>query len=105
MMSWWQMITTSGSVVAAIGIILGAAYSVDLGPVLTRDLAKYDREQKEQFKELRTMAENATRLGMVAQFNILYEKKLKCDCLTFQEQQDLCRLARELAYTGIQGCS
>lgn len=105
--TWFESkIVRISAVVVALTIILGGTWKVvesaDWRPVMMREL----NTTRVEVVELRKLAENATRIGMIAQFQILYDKKIKCNCLTFDEQNQLCWLAIQLQYTSIAalGC-
>lgn len=65
------------------------------------EFGEYSSKTGKELEAVKKMASDAILLSFQARFNVLYDKYLKCDCLTFEEKQEMCRLAAQLNYTGI----
>ncbi len=91
-LKWGALAGALTAISIAIGQAWGIADDYDVRPVLEYDLIA-----------LQKVVEQQAQSSLLQRFYFLLEKT-KWGSLTFEETQELCRIARELQFTGVPGC-
>ena len=91
-----KTILTTAAVLAACATIIGTTWAAldytDLRPILSREFRVTQQQLEDQSKSI-----------LLIRFQLLMQKK-KQGLWTFDDQQELCRIARVLGYVGVPGC-
>jgi ribosomal protein L29 len=100
MIDLFSGVTKTGAVVGSLGVIVAGIASTlaftDLKPVLARDFRIVQAQLEAQI-------DNLSKAQLLIRFQQL-EQKLKFGPLTFDEEQERCRIARVLGYVNVPGC-
>jgi hypothetical protein len=93
----------TAKVIITMGAAFGALTTMAFGAWKALD---YTELRPALIKELRmsqSSIEDLSQSVLLIKFQLLREKQ-KLGNLTFEEQQELCRISRVLGYVGVQGC-
>lgn len=91
-----QISATVTACLALTATAWGALEYTDLKPVLSRDF-------RPALAMLEAQIENLSKAQLLIRFQQL-DQKLKFNPLTFEEDQERCRIARVLNYVNVPGC-
>ena len=94
---WESKITKVVAITSGVVFLVGTMWSV-------LDWAGARPIYKKEYMIVKTQLEQIASSVLLLRFNQLMDKRSRNGSLPFVEQQELCRIARELQYTQIPGC-
>lgn len=103
-MSWLQIFTTITSGIAVATAVWWSMDYTEVRPIIKREFNYSRAELNEQAKTLTAQLDQTNELLIAIQFKLLLQKR-EFGKLTFEELQELCRLAALLSYTAVPDCN
>ena len=96
------MISTSNILLA--GALFGAVSSMGYGTWKVLDYTELRPITLKEYHITQQQLDGLSNSYLLIRFQILMEKRKQQGLVSFEEQQEICRIARVLGYVGVPGC-